>query len=597
MDRFDLKIEQALYGYSNGHHLLASSNSLSEKSQKVMVILSDLSGPEIQKGFTEYITGYPLEDDGYYALSKTWYAPEMKRPGCVWTHTLLFKFEDLRFLPTFTKLMELFIRPSQGFNQSAYSNTLTISLPLYIEGNSPELSNNNLKCLLLAIFDQDQPIIISSSSSGDYIEEIIYLWKNFNKIISTHFSFCTGSLANRIIEKRPLDLQIVPYDLLRTIARSSKDNVIFDMSSSSTKYPQWIDEIIPDILSYQGSKFKEFLETFDAKYLNKSFFKKFAQLYSQTKLTKRNISIRTFFDTVSEIFDINDCREIQIFTAELLLFKHSITWFEDQRLSTILLEFSTNENINYYLLSQEQMINLLETQWIENKFEVKITFQKLIENDLNSFGESLLKAFATVISPDQLPDLTDLDLGACNILVTMNYKFALCSELWKKPLNFQSEIIDCLKGQSIKNDSAANIIETIIENSSEYMGAQVYKIFGNSAISAFLSWCIKTNYAKNEKVKKWVKICKYNPAECVTWIPNINNFRFFISIISILDPYSSDVLQFGKEPWIKAFKQLNLKNTDDESKLLLAKFFMPIILLSNEEFPNYLVTQLSHPAG
>ena len=95
MKNENLLIEQALHGYVNGHHLLAFSNVFSDKSQRLMDILSDLSGPEVKEGFTEYITGYPLYEDKYYAIAKTWYAPEMKRPGCVWTHTLLIDFKDL----------------------------------------------------------------------------------------------------------------------------------------------------------------------------------------------------------------------------------------------------------------------------------------------------------------------------------------------------------------------------------------------------------------------------------------------------------------------------------------------------------------------
>ena len=60
--------------------------------QKDVEILSDASG---SGKFKEYISCFPLVDDGYYVFSKTWYADEMERPGCVWTHMLLIRFEDL----------------------------------------------------------------------------------------------------------------------------------------------------------------------------------------------------------------------------------------------------------------------------------------------------------------------------------------------------------------------------------------------------------------------------------------------------------------------------------------------------------------------
>ena len=39
----------------------------------------------VVKGFDQYVTGYPLDSINAYALAMTWYAPEMPRPGCVWT--------------------------------------------------------------------------------------------------------------------------------------------------------------------------------------------------------------------------------------------------------------------------------------------------------------------------------------------------------------------------------------------------------------------------------------------------------------------------------------------------------------------------------
>ena len=41
------------------------------------------------KSFVDYYTGYPLENGEKYVIAKTWYAYEMKRPGCVWTHSIV----------------------------------------------------------------------------------------------------------------------------------------------------------------------------------------------------------------------------------------------------------------------------------------------------------------------------------------------------------------------------------------------------------------------------------------------------------------------------------------------------------------------------
>lgn len=79
----EIRVEQFLFGYDNGHKVLSTSVQNRLMQQKDMEILSDASG---NGRFDNYITCFPLVKDGYYVFSKTWYADEMTRPGCVWTH-------------------------------------------------------------------------------------------------------------------------------------------------------------------------------------------------------------------------------------------------------------------------------------------------------------------------------------------------------------------------------------------------------------------------------------------------------------------------------------------------------------------------------
>src|SRR5271169_1085273 len=91
----DRSLAQLLHGYSEGHRLLESSFKPQDDLTRLMLRMSDLSGSSIVRGFEEYITGYPLASINAYALAKTWYAPEMPRPGCVWTHTIVIPEQTL----------------------------------------------------------------------------------------------------------------------------------------------------------------------------------------------------------------------------------------------------------------------------------------------------------------------------------------------------------------------------------------------------------------------------------------------------------------------------------------------------------------------
>ena len=106
-----MTIHQTLHGYSDGHREIAASTTLRSSDVKFMLVLSDISGPGTRIEESGYLTGYPLVEQGAYALACTWPAIEMSRPGCVWTHSILVDFTDLAGLPSLAGLTSLFRRP------------------------------------------------------------------------------------------------------------------------------------------------------------------------------------------------------------------------------------------------------------------------------------------------------------------------------------------------------------------------------------------------------------------------------------------------------------------------------------------------------
>lgn len=112
LTRVRIKVEQTLHGYSEGHRLIEGSLKLPQSDARTMLMLSDASGSGSRIPASGYITGYPLAESGKYVIARTWAAPEMSRPGCVWTHSLLIDFADLARLGSVDDLLERFQRPS-----------------------------------------------------------------------------------------------------------------------------------------------------------------------------------------------------------------------------------------------------------------------------------------------------------------------------------------------------------------------------------------------------------------------------------------------------------------------------------------------------
>lgn len=214
-----VEIHQTIHGYRDGHELLASSMPLRPSTRRTMLALSDLSGDGSPKGFEDYLSGYPLDDAGMYAFARTWYAPEMSRPGCVWTHTLLIDLETLGRLNELDGLRRHFRRPESARIPSALSpiryseDEINAAPEAQLDGAAYEI--------VVRLYGQNQPIVIFGSNARQYEDTFIQVWsQQWNRLRRT-FAFCTGALEPRHVEKRPFDLQVIPSQRQRKTLRAA----------------------------------------------------------------------------------------------------------------------------------------------------------------------------------------------------------------------------------------------------------------------------------------------------------------------------------------------------------------------------------------
>ena len=126
-------IHQVLHGYNHGHNRLASSYPLSTIDDDKMKMLSDWSEYTGSKD-NSYITTYPLTDGNHYIVAKSWYADDMERPGCVWTHSLILDLNDIDDHFDFRSLLSLFKRPKKG-DYFPYSKIIHFTPEKKVESN------------------------------------------------------------------------------------------------------------------------------------------------------------------------------------------------------------------------------------------------------------------------------------------------------------------------------------------------------------------------------------------------------------------------------------------------------------------------------
>ncbi len=226
--RDDARVDQTLHGYNDGHRLLASSVQVPRTTQRVMLAMSDRSGPGRPKGFESYLTGYPLPELRSYAVARTWHATEMPRPGCVWTHTLVVPTQTLARLSTLLVFDGLFRRPEgPEFDRDSYTSPVSLEsvrVPRDRERVAVEGGGHAhvAEGVLAALYGPrpDLPVFVLANGSDEWEWLVLEVWAQQWGGLRSQFSFCTGSVSPRSVADRLLDLQVVPQGRSKEAARS-----------------------------------------------------------------------------------------------------------------------------------------------------------------------------------------------------------------------------------------------------------------------------------------------------------------------------------------------------------------------------------------
>lgn len=205
-------IQQTLHGYSQGHHLLAGTALLkSIEDMQLMSQMSDWAGFEGKYDKeVSYLTAYPLSTD-YYVIAKTWYAYEMNRPGCVWTHSLLIKQEDLNRIPDFKVMQGIFRRPVKVDDYADYGRVIELSEEEPKEGvKGMPLREFNISKVYITLLLLQKPMVFQIKESNDvYQDLLLHLMDYIPGGILSKCAFSSGSTIQRQFRGNSFDIQFV----------------------------------------------------------------------------------------------------------------------------------------------------------------------------------------------------------------------------------------------------------------------------------------------------------------------------------------------------------------------------------------------------
>lgn len=559
-------VEQILFGYKNGHTLISTSLNNKLKQQKNVEILSDASG----KGkFNTYITCFPLVEDGYYVFSKTWYATEMERPGCVWTHMLLIKFEDLLKGNGNIDVSKLFHKPESVNDYANYSRSVCC------EKQSYRVDSPNYNYVIYTMLYSMKNALIEDNDAEAYEIPIIDILTKLPINILKKLSVCTCSFANRYINNEVFSYQVTWNGNAKYLARDIGNPVIYKSREYISNYPLWV--------RYIGDKFKEnrqseiysFCEKY--KHYDRKDMRELSKVLYSVNEFKEKQNVQSFLALINKV-EIQDALEDR--TIEMLYFENDVDvqkWFlEESIIEQLVSEMQNKEgpfvkkNISSNIISKHAKKIYDEN----NRKRLQKIFAKFINKKLNQNGEKIVKAIIRLMKPNDLYKIFNMDFNICSVLVRVDAKFLLCKQIWFQDKNFQLELLHNANIESI--NQMEKVIDCIIKNTKQDIADEVYELFGDTMLKVVSEYCKKEELLSNEQCQMWIPYLARKKQLYLALLSQIKDMNVLYNIMEHVDSYLI-CDDYELDIWIDTFSD-RLDNIEDERMYDCAIFLLPIIL-------------------
>ena len=584
------KIHQALWGYSSGHDLLASSTPLSNQSLKILGPLSDLSGPAVPKGFDGYLTGCFLPAENFYALSKTWYAPEMPRLGCVWTHTLLLDCNSSTEINQID-LESLFQRPNAL--KRTWKNFYM--MPIEIDGAcKSELTPSDIQktayCLLSILTRHAEPVVAVAEDNATLNAALVYMLCDMGLNFFRDLTFCTGSFSNREVQKVPLDLQIVPSSVTRASFRSNRSKMFF-LDISQYLCPHNLHAA--SVAKRKSPQIRNFVQSCGTQYYNYKNWFAFEQIYDLL-IHLDKFSITQILCLLEK--NINNKRDVTNIMGkvfERIFLSQPMLPEGPSVLLPVLSDFLSTSDLLFgkdVFASEKVLKKVLDQMWQASRKDMIHFLPNLIGRGLNATGEKAVQYCAMLLTPSDFSLLLCQSPYLCALFLRLNWRLALCKDIWRQSKSVQTESLHELRkimaSKNIIPDECTDILKGLYQTSQYCFAKDVYEMFGNISIESFFGCVESFKMETGSTVLQWCDVCAYNQSFSIQKLKCVHDPAIFQAVISVIDPYQETMLTEPADLWADLYQRFCLNTTSEDLKRTYAQFILPIILRSNEIFPN-----------
>ncbi len=586
-----IALHQMLHGYKLGHNYIQGSIVLpSTHDMDKIATLSDWSEYVGVNKERDYITAYPLDESPYYVVAKTWYADEMRRPGCVWTHSLLIHKDDLSKITDFCNLLYIFEVPLTENYENYSKPRAFVEDAEEAETHLSEIGENRAADLYESLLSSSPSFILSEFPTQQSQELLLTLLNYLPAEILKNKSFCSGTAVPRAYDGKYLSLQFVTHD----------GNAVKYLSNKPTApWSQLVGISVVNKRLQVAGLIRHYQEELGNSVEKLSGFLNVVVQINRTckdDEEKQQVLLE-IINTLSQTFPSRD--EGRVFKSAVFQPSLARDFGGEENflytISTVDVTSFTKEQVGY----EKRLHNLSTAQFLE-------LVKKLYSSaKLNEWGLQTVKDIAQYITYTEIADLRKTEKAFFQTIISGSpelFNQIVWSDFTKE--DFQS----ILSVFSDKNMTGAfkhwrELLKTMLDQKMPIARELAHMAFSHdrSCVGEYLSYLNTSSHQMQVTVSRELE---HYPESVLDWLSKVTiiNFNVAYALISSIDEVGALAKKKGSRIWMPLHNmlkeddpiqfyvflyRLSFNWQDKEALMYLRKAFYPIHKLLSQDKLDY----------